>query len=203
MARIVTNRMLMWSLIALAVYWTAGLYAVPGALMSSTMSLLLLIFGSVVFARYVVEAVPLLLRRNMAGVKTEDLGGNLSIYGVTLLSFGSCYVGLFGLLWIYFGQPAHWLGSVYSGFGRGVMAAGFALLFFSPDVARKGFRVPVKAWVLAAAIAALVVAFALGVRVGQDETRVGAWEVTHCRLTGACRTTDAVPITRRFAGIAG
>ena len=199
MTRIVHNRMLMWSVIALVAYWTVGLSIMPGALVSSTMSLLLLIFGSVVFARYVTEAVPLLLRRNLAGMKTDDLGGNLSIYGVTLLSFGSCYVGLFGLLWMYFGQPVSWLGSVYSGFGRGVMAAGFAMLFFSPDVARQGFRVPIKAWVLAAALAALVAAFALGVRVGKDETRIGVWEMTQCRLAGICSAKADTDRLQRLA----
>jgi len=171
-SRINSNPLLLWSVLTFIVYWVAGA-VVPDPYLSSAMSLLLLIFGGVTFLRFAPDAWQILIHRRRNEAAQDGDGSHLAAYGVTLLSAGSCYVGLFGLLWVYFGQPGDWLGTVYSGFGRGMMGAGFGLLFFSPDVSQRGLRLPSGLLLLGIVSVAMTVVFLLGVHFGQKETMSG------------------------------
>ena len=129
----------------------------------------LLVAGAVTLFRYAPDAWEIVVRGRRAQAAEDGDGSHLAAYGVTLLAAGSCYVGLYGLLWTYIGQPGTWLGTAYSGFGRAIMFAGFGLLFLSPGVTRRGIRLPMKVWVIALIAAALLAAFLLGTRVGDGQ----------------------------------
>lgn len=170
-----SNPLLGWTVGVFAAYWLAGAL-VPDPYLSSAMSLLLLIFGGVTFMRFADDAFQIVFRGRRNEAAADGDGSHLAAYGVALLSAGSCYVGMFGLLWVYFGQPGHWLGTVYSGFGRGLMAAGFALLFFSPDVTRRGLRLPSGFWVFVVAAVCIVIGIGIGFRIAPPD-QVGGWQL--------------------------
>ena len=184
MKSILDNRLLFWSLAALLTYWTAA-GVVPGQFMSSTASLMLLISGGVTFMRYADDAFAIVIRGRRNPASEDGDGSHLAAYGVTLLSAGSFYVGLFGLLWVFMGQPDGWLGSAVSGFGRALMGVGFLLLFFAPDVSRRKLRLPQWYWIALtfAAIMALLIVFFLGVQFGQEDT-VGVQALVVGKLSG-------------------
>jgi len=160
MKRIAKNQLLLSTLVTLVTYCVAGVL-LPLPYLSSTTSLLLLLCGGFVLYRYVPFAWTILLRKDNADDPSE-LGGHYAVYGTTLLALGSCYVGIFGLLWVWFEQPADWLGTPLSGFGRAVMASGFFLMFVSPDVAIKKRPVLNPIWTILLVALALLAAFALG-----------------------------------------
>lgn len=194
MTKLFQNTLLLWSLVVAAAYVAAGAI-IPNPYVSSATSFLLLIFGAVTFVRYAPDAFRVLFQ----GVRSEEGdGAHLATLGIALVSAGSMYVGLFGLLWVYFGQPAAWLGTAASGAGRGAMAAGFALLFFSPDVANRRFRLPGSAWLIFAIAIAGAVVFALGWRMGQHEnmaTYRTAYRNAEARMV--CPDTHPVLISSR------
>lgn len=163
------NRLLIYTFATLTLYGVAGYFA-SGDYFSGAMSLLLLAFGGATLLRYLPEALRIVIRqvRNPSAPPEGD-GAHLAVYGVALLSLGAFYSGAFGALWIWFGQPSTWLATPVSSFGRACMAAGFALLLFSPDVTRKGIRMPSSMWVMIVAIFALVAAFFVGLHMGRTE----------------------------------
>lgn len=160
------NRILFWSLVFAAAYWISGLF-IPGY-HSTFASASLLVFGLIALSRYGPEAWKIVVQRHR--LSQDDGGGShLAAYGVALLSAGAVYQGLFGVLWTWFGQPDEWIATPISGFGRFMMAAGFCLLFFSPDMEAHRLKLPGRLWLIVGAIIALVLAFALGLRIGGDD----------------------------------
>lgn len=162
------NRILFWSLTFAAAYWISGVFF-PGY-HSTFASAALLVFGLVALSRYGPEAWRVVVQRRR--LTNDDGGGShLAAYGVALLSAGAVYQGLFGVLWTWFDQPDSWIATPISGFGRFMMAAGFCLLFFSPDMEQHRLRLPGRAWLIFAAVIALVLAFALGMKIGGSDDR--------------------------------
>lgn len=161
------NKLLFWSLVAASAYWLTAL--VLADYHSTFASTMLIVFGGVTLLRYGPEAWKVVVNRLRNPQDPYD-GSHLSVYGVALLSFGSVYVGIFGIAWILTGQPASWLATPVSGFGRYLMAAGFALLFFSPDIEERRLRLSGSLWMLIVMFAAIVCAFFVGMRMGASET---------------------------------
>lgn len=173
------NRLFLGSLLFLAIYVTTAF--INPNYHSTFASAVLLTFGAVTLVRYLPEAYRIVVQRRRNPHNAGD-GSHLAAYGVALLSAGSVYVGLFGILWVYFGQPQSWLATPVSGFGRYVMAAGFALLFFSPDMEAHRLRLPGRAWFLIVFAIALVVSFYLGMQVAKQEERTSL-QVSDCPST--------------------
>ena len=177
MARIVSNRLLSGSLLALALYWAIGFVA-PTPYLSSTSSLMLFLCGLMVFVRYAPTAFEVVVK----GRRGDTPGSHLAVYGMTFISAGSCYIGAFGLLWVGMGQPNDWLGTAYSGFGRAVMAAGFWMAFVSPDASTRDVKVPSLIWLAVLGSIALAAAFFLGIMFG-DSSGKAATRLSVARLT--------------------
>jgi len=161
------NRLLLGSLLALLAYWTTG-YLTPAPWLSSFASLGLLVFSAFSAWRYGMPAFEIVVLGRRSGEEGAE-GSHLAIYGTALIALGSFYIGTFGLLWVYFDQPAHWLGTPASGFGRALAAAGFLMLYSSPDVTRTGIRLPNVIMLTVIALAAMLLAFFLGTQVRDDE----------------------------------
>lgn len=165
------NRLLLWSLIAFGAYFASG-WVLPGPYISSAASLTLLIFASVTAIRYVPEAWRIVVN-GKRGLESDG-AAHWAAYGVALISLGSVYIGVFGLAWVAAGSPQEWLSTVWSGFGRAMCGAGFALLFVSPDVSRGRFRLPLTWWVISVIVVVLAAVFFLGVNIGEKRADVTA-----------------------------
>lgn len=160
------NKLLFWSMMFVSIYWVSGAF-VPNY-HSTFASVFLLVFGGIAASRYVPEAWHVVIRRRR-NYANPGGGAHLAAYGVALLAIGAIYQGTFGVLWVWFGQPEAWIGTPVSGFGRYIMAAGFALLFFSPDMEAFRLQIPHRNWLLIAGTIALIMAFYLGLQVGAAE----------------------------------
>lgn len=140
MARLKGDQLVFWTLVANAIYWLAGAIT-PDPYASSAASLLLLLSSAGMFFRYAPHAFDVVINgRRDAGDGGQ--GSHIALYGATLLAAGSCYIGLFGFLWVLADQPTSWLGTPRSGYGRAVMSAGFAMMALSPDTTPTGIKLP-------------------------------------------------------------
>lgn len=161
------NPLLLWTIVAIVVYWMVGL-ATPNPVISSASSALLLVASSIMFFRYAPTAWDILFHQKRDGGEGGE-GSHLGVYGATLIAAGSSYVGMFGLLWVIADQPQTWLGTAYSGFGRAVAAIGFVLMAFSPNVSSRTVR-PVNLIMVALVLIAVAVAsFFVGTRAAMPE----------------------------------
>jgi len=164
--KIIENRLLLVFASAIALYWLGGLF-IPSIIFSTVVSLFLLIFGGITFLRYAPSSFEILFK----GVRNEDAeGSHLAALGVTSLALGSVYVGLWSLTWNMYGQPLTWISTPSSLFGRGMMGLGFLLLFISPDVSRKGLKLPDGFLIICLAIIALMIAFFMGTRFDNQQS---------------------------------
>lgn len=169
-ARLKANQLLMWTLVANVFYWIAGAIT-PNPYVSSAASLLLLVTSAGMFMRYAPHAFDVVINgRRDTGEGGQ--GSHLALYGATLIAFGSCYVGLFGFLWVMADQPTSWLGTAYSGFGRAVMSAGFALMAFSPDRSVSGVKLPSVLLIVILLIVVAVGSFFAGRKAAPQEQAV-------------------------------
>lgn len=161
------NPLLVRSLAVLAGYWLFG-WLIPGQMLSTIVSGLLLLFGGVTMGRYARDT----WRVVVEGKRGESDGSHLAIFGVFLLAVGSVYSGVFSLTWLWMGQPLDWLSTAFSRFGSFSMACGFVLMFFSPEVTRRGIRLLPNWWLVL--IAALVCAcmFYFGMRYANHEDEI-------------------------------
>lgn len=132
------NPLLLWTVAANILYWIVG-FASPNPFISSASSLFLLVSSAIMFLRYFPTAYDVLIHQQRDTGQGGE-GSHVGVYGATLIAAGSCYVGLFGFLWVLAGQPQEWLGTAYSGYGRAVSGAGFVLMAFSPTIASGAFR---------------------------------------------------------------
>jgi hypothetical protein len=166
-ARLKGNHLLVWTLLANVVYWLVGI-STPNPYISSASSLALLVTSAGMFLRYAPHAFDVVVN----GLRDQSEGGqgsHLALYGATLIAAGSCYVGLFGFLWIMADQPETWLGTPMSGYGRAVMAAGFTLMALSPDTTPAGVKMPNFFLILLLIIAVAVGSFFAGRKAAPPE----------------------------------
>lgn len=170
MARLKGNQLVFWTLIGNALYWLIGAIT-PNPYVSSAASLLLLLTSAGMFIRYAPHAWDVVIN----GLRDAGEGGqtsHLALYGATLLAFGSCYVGLFGFLWVMADQPTSWLGTPISGFGRAVMSVGFSLMALSPDKTPSGVKLPNLILIVILVVAVAVGSFFAGRKAAPQEQAV-------------------------------
>lgn len=154
------NRQLLYGTLgSIAIYWISGLF-IPNPYLSSAASFAILLFGFITFLKYAPASWDVLFHDKK--LNNSGDGSHLAVMGITLLAAGSVYSGLFGLLWVFAGQPSYWLGTPFSGFGRAVAAGGFWLMYASPDVIRKDMRVPGLAWLIVIVAASVLTGIFLG-----------------------------------------
>lgn len=166
MKKLFDNGLLVWSIAFIVAYWTIGSF-VPGVYVSGAMSLLMLSAGAITLARYGPPAWKVVVHRER---NTLADGAHLAAYGVALIAAGSVYTGLFSLAWLSQGTPESWTSTVYSSFGRGLMASGYFMLWLSPDISKNGFKLPSRWWLFVLIASVTVVVFLLGYLFGVQQT---------------------------------
>lgn len=160
MNRLRRKPLLLSSIIFLALYWAIGAVA-ANPYVSSASSLALLLAGVLTLGRYAQTTYQILfldLRNNETGSE----GSHLAIYGATLLAAGASYNGLFGLLWVYFGQPEDWTGTATSSFGKALMVVGFWLLYVGPEPPSVSPRAFSAMWIFTAVAVAVLIGIVAG-----------------------------------------
>lgn len=149
-----------WLLLQVALIY-AG-YALIGALtprpyMASAVSILGLMAGIILFARYAGKAYDILFR-----MERGEYGGHNSILGAAEMSLGVVYSGMFRLLWVYFGQPDNWTATALSSLGLFMTAKGAYRLAISPSEVDEPSHFPDWFWHRLLWIFGLIIAFICG-----------------------------------------
>lgn len=160
MKRLQKKPLLLASIVFVTVYWLVGAFA-ANPYVSSASSLALLLAGVLTLARYAETAYQILfldLRNHDVGSE----GSHLAIYGATLLAAGAVYNGMFGLLWIYFGQPPEWSGTATSSFGKTLMVVGFWLLYVGPEPPSSSPRSYSAMWIFTIVSVAVLIGIIAG-----------------------------------------
>jgi hypothetical protein len=156
--KLFNNRLLLGTILALAIYWGTAVVA-TGAFMTAVVGILLLSFGGLNLLFYSATAYRVVVIGDRSDI---DAGSHLAVYGAWLLSFGAVWSGCFRLLWIYYQQPDTWTGTAYSGFGSACMAVGFLHTFLGPQATETGVRVVGTMWIVGAVIIGLCAGMLLG-----------------------------------------
>lgn len=155
-----SNNLLVISALSVLIYCVAGLI-LPDPYLSSASSFALMAFGAITLLRYAPVAYDIVINgRRLADDGKE--GSHLAVFGTALLAAGAVYVGIFGFVWVLYGQPVSWTGTAVSGFGRALMAAGFWLMYASPEVVKRDMRVPGLTWLAAIVTASMLTGIFLG-----------------------------------------
>ncbi len=182
MKKLTDNPLLLWSLIILGVYWTAG-YSLPGHYWSAFMSFLALAGGMAGLIRFGPRAYDIVVNgARLSSADSARIGegaeaSHLSVYGFALLSLGAVYSSLYVLIWIMAGAPPSWSNTPISSFSRLLFFSGFALVAISPSMSAQGLRVPSSTWLaMLAAVVALAIFF-FGVRVGFYQAEIGDYNL--------------------------
>lgn len=148
------NNLLIISAVSVLIYCIACL-VVPNAFLSSATSLALIVFGAITMLRYAPVAYDIVIH----GTRLNDVGkegSHLAVFGTALLAAGAVCVGLFDLL------PRDWGSAAISGFGKAIMAAGFWLMYASPEVVKRDMRVPGLTWLAIIVTASVLTGIFLG-----------------------------------------
>lgn len=101
-----------------AVYVVVGI-SIPRPLIFNAVAILATIGGTVLFARYSREAWRILWNKERG-----TYGAHHAVLGAAEVGLGLMYLGLFRLVWNYFGQPDAWQASWYSSLGLFMVAKG-------------------------------------------------------------------------------
>lgn len=155
------NQLLFGTIIAVLLYWLAA-FVVPDPYLSSLASFTLLAFGGATCAKYAPVAWEVIVNGKRLNNGEGVEGSHLAVLGTAMLGAGAVYSGLFAISWYLAGQPDYWLGTPVSGFGRGLMAGGFWLMYASPEVIKRDMRVPGIAWLVVIVVASVLTGFYLG-----------------------------------------
>lgn len=151
------NKLLLGILSGIAAYWFLGYFA--GAMFSWPISTVLLVFGLLALYRYGREAYFVVFKGLRS--QTGD-GSHIAVLGMTFIAAGSVFMGGWGFLWNMFDQPAHWIGTAHSSFGRALMTVGFALMYYSPDIGRPDPKAPPLMWLAVLMIGAVLIGYFVG-----------------------------------------
>lgn len=195
MAKILSNQLLFGTIVALIIYWTLGTI-LPSPYISTTASFLMLMGGGFASFRYMPPAVQIvILNRRVEDVPNER--DYYPVYGSALLGLGAVYTGLFGMLWALSGYPPEWTATVYSSFGRALMAGGFLLLFLGPSESKEGIKLPNLAWLIVIILIAISASFLAGIRVASTPDDRETWKFLkmHGESRPACDASKPVWIS--------
>jgi hypothetical protein len=165
-AKLADNGLLLAFISAVVLYWGPG-SLLPGSFVSSVASLTLLTFGGLTFSLYAVPAWQVLIHR-----RRDDLssGSHLNVLGTFLLAAGLLWSGVYGLTWVYMGQPVGWAGTMSSNFGRALLGFGMFLTYIAPQTSPTGIRTTMKMWLWGAVVLAFATGFILATKLnGVDD----------------------------------
>lgn len=168
MARIIDNRLLVNSMLGVVGYWILGMVT-PDPYVASVASLVLILSGGLLVYRYS-RATYAIVVEGDRGEDAADRGSHLAVYGAWLMAVGAFYSGMFALVWVFAGQPAEWTGTAVSSFGRALMAAGFVLMYLTPDAMRGPIRAPNALLLLVMFLVAVAGAFVAGANFRSPDT---------------------------------
>lgn len=163
MRRMTSNRLLVGAGAFLGAYFLLAITPFWSGSVNAVISGLLLVWGAFVMVSWGRDAYQVF----KSGVVE---GPQLALVGVTIVAAGSVYSGAFGVAWAIAQEPQSWLGTPFSAFGRYIMAIGFALQWFSPEVEGDRTRPPRWWYFVGFVIFVALAAFALGTKWGDAKT---------------------------------
>jgi len=164
----IENKLLVGSLVGIALYWLIGL-TTPLPYVNVAASFCLLFGGAFTLYRYSRAAYEVvILDREWEDAIANK--GRIGVYGIWLLALGSTYVGFSSLAFQWYGEPKSWIGSPGLGFGRYIMAAGFALMFYSPYAYSGSVKKPGPYLLATAFVIAIIAAYFLGSKASEQPT---------------------------------
>lgn len=138
MSRLQGNPLVMWAIGLTVGYWSFGFLVdkvlANGIMWSAFVSACLLVFGSVLLVT-IIKDFFIIMREGII----DD--GRVATIGLSLISMGFVWSGLFGLAWNFYSRPDDWIG-IWSSFGRSMSALGVLLVFYAPEAARDRIRPP-------------------------------------------------------------
>lgn len=167
------NHLMTWVIGLHLIYWSIGFavyYAGGGVWWSAFISACLLVTGGLLASTVLPDAIKV-IRKGVVGA------GETAVIGISLISGGLMWSGLFSLIWTSYGRPDEWVGPI-SSFGRACGAVGMILLFLAPEATRRGIRPP-KWWVVVIGIALVaLIGFLFGITFKNEFPMTGAFDTT-------------------------
>lgn len=188
MANLAENRLLVGFISAILLYWGPGSF-LPGSFVSSVASLSLLTFGGLTFSLYAIPAYRVLVHRERDELAS---GSHLNVLGTFLLSAGLLWSGIYGLVWVFMGQPMGWAGTLTSNFGRSMLGLGMFLSYIAPQATETGIQTTVRMWIWGAVIMAFAAGFILATQLSVSDDLARYMQTTR----------QLVPEGSKFADIA-
>lgn len=161
----VKNPLLVFTVAALAAYWSLGWY-VPNVIFSVAFSVLSFLMGAAISRVYGEAFFNVLFRRERSG---EGDGAHLGVLGVFSIATSFIWGGAFTFFWNILGQPEQWLGTPASNFSRLLLIAGCVCLYFAPSISKQRVSVPSVAWIIIALVTAASAGLAVGIFVGKND----------------------------------
>lgn len=161
----VKNPLLIFTVLALAAYWSIGWY-VPNVIFSVAFSVLSFVMGAAICRIYGEAFFNVLVRRERS---SDGDGAHLGVLGVFSIALSFIWSGGFTLIWNLMGQPDTWLGTPASNFSRALLIAGCVCLYFAPSVTKQKVSIPSVTWLVIAVAAAFSAGFAVALYVGQND----------------------------------
>lgn len=174
----VKNPLLVFTVAALAAYWSIGWY-VPNVIFSVAFSVLSFLMGAAISRVYGEAFFNVLFRRERSG---EGDGAHLGVLGVFSIALSFIWSGVFTLTWNLMGQPDTWLGTPPSNFSRLLLIAGCVSLYFAPSVTKQRVSIPSVAWLVIALATAASAGLAVGLFVGQNDVG-GLFRPSHANFS--------------------
>lgn len=168
MSAMKNNRLLLGTL-AFNVLWFAGGPLVPNTYLSGMVSFLLIAGGVGLVAFYRQGFVDVLFRQRRDAVEP---GSHISLFSAFIAGFGAVASGVFNIMWVRAGSPVEWTGTVFSNYGRVVMALAFFGLAVGPHVGRSPASWPRQSTLVAASIVAVILAYIVGTQTQPTEPTV-------------------------------
>lgn len=156
MKKALNNPPLLYTLLALAAYWTIGPF-IPKPGVSNGVSILAICAGIFLFVQYAEAAWKILVHKDR-----DPDGAHWAIIGATAAAIGTVYSGAFTLLWNHFEAPQVWQSTTTSSFGRGLVPVGFFLMGISHETMRIGGSYPRGFWRAVFIMMALIISFIAG-----------------------------------------
>lgn len=167
------NQLMLWVIGLHVFYWSVGFCAYTfggGIWWSSVVSAFLLVSGGMLASTVLPDA--------WGVVRKGEVGaGETAVIGISLISGGLMWSGLFSLIWTSYGRPDTWIGPI-SSFGRACGALGMILLFLAPEATRQGIRPP-KWWVILIGVALVaLIGFLFGISFKNEFAMSGAFDLS-------------------------
>lgn len=154
-----------WLLISLAVIYAAYVvigHFTPRPYISSVVSIMALMAGTFMFARYAGAAWRVLWKHERGA-----FGAHQAVLGAAELGLGMVYSGMYRLVWNYYGQPDSWAATWFSSLGLFMIAKGAYRIALSPTDDIPTHRFPEGFWTIILWLFGLICAYVAGATFGR------------------------------------